>query len=174
MSRPSIVIAVLTTVCFCSVQTVSADVTYNILPQQLTNESDHTPEFILGGTLTVVDDAHLDGVLSLPEIVEARIENTMSGLIWAYDDYDFTNIDLSFSGQDLIGRIRIQDTATGMPFVDWGGGDLVSISNPSLTQYASGPWDPTSAIARRAIPEPTSFLVVLASMTAVFVRRKRK
>ena len=156
-----------------SVASARADLVYNIVPYELENETTYTPEYVLGGTITMVDGADADGVLTLEEIIEARIQNTMSGEVWAYDDYDFTNINVQFVGNELIGEIRIQHTNTGEAFVDWGGGDLLSISNEFNSEFAQAPWSSNNAIAVRSVPEPASCLFLISAATLPLFRRKR-
>jgi hypothetical protein len=155
-------------------QNANADLIYNIVPQDLINETDSGPEQILGGTIRLVDGADADGILSASEIIEVQVENTMAGLVVAYDSFDFLNVDATFSGNLLIGNLQIQHTNTGEAFVDWGGGDLLSISNSNRTEFASAPWNSSSAIAVRAIPEPGTGLVALSAIPLVFVRRWRR
>lgn len=159
---------------FLFAQSSSADLLYYVAPQELEHETEYTTEFIYGGTITMVDGADADGILVKEEIIEARIQNSMSGEVYAYDQYDFTNVNAQFIGNDLVGQMRIQHTNSGEAFIDWGNGDLVSISDEHLQEYAQAPWSSSNVIATRAVPEPTACFMILPAAAFALSRRKRK
>ena len=155
-------------------QSSSADLLYNVTPQELEHETEFTTEFIFGGTIKLVDGADDDGILVKEEIIEAIVQNSMSGEVHAYDQFDFSNVNAQFVGNDLVGEMRIQHTNTGEAFIDWGAGDLVSISDENLQEYAQAPWSSSNVIATRAVPEPTACLMILPAAAFSLIRRKRK
>jgi hypothetical protein len=170
-------ISSLTLVCILSllIRPAAADLVYDILPQMLTNETTNLPESILGGTIVLVDSATDDGVLSTAEIIEATVHNTMSGTVYANDSFDFSQINVTFSGNQLNGYLRVQHTNTGEAFIDWGGGDLISISNSTRTQFAQADWNPPRTIAIRGVPEPNSGLLIAGwTVAGLFIGFRRR
>ena len=156
------------------VENSSADLVYNILPQDLIHESDSSPEEIYGGTITMVDNADSDGILTADEIIEVKVENSLHGSLWAYDAFDFLNVDAAFVGNHLVGDLSVQHTPTGEGFVDWGYGDLISISDYTMSSYASAPWESPYIIASRAVPEPSCGMLLVPALVWTLKRRRQK
>lgn len=166
---------ILATICSLSLSGVAAaDLVYQINPQTLTNETTNELEYIYGGTLRMLDNAADDGFLTADEILEVTVHNSLAGTVVANDDYDITDVNLAFDGLDLNGSLRVQQTATGQAFIDWGGGDLVSISNEALTEYAQADWNAPFSLASRAVPEPGSAGLVLAIVAVIATPRRNR
>lgn len=166
---------ILATVCsFSLTGLAAADLVYQINPQTLTNETTNELEYIYGGTLRMLDNAADDGILTAEEILEVTVHNSLAGTIVANDDFDITNVNLTFNGLDLNGSLRVQQTATGQAFVDWGGGDLISISNEALNEYAQADWNAPFSLASRAVPEPGSAGIVFAIVAVIAAPRRNR
>ncbi len=169
MTSPVSTLALAATLVFAT-GTASGELIYAMEPHTL---PEGVGGEIFGGTLTLTNNAEADGVLTISDILAWEVNH--SDTTFDGDQSDVEIATGTFSNDQLLGgSLFLRESGLSDAFIDYGGGDLITVTADSVSFF----WTevtPPFVIANRVgiIPEPGTAGVCVMIMMAVLGRRRR-
>lgn len=153
----------------------SGDLIYYFVEQELVAEDGSGEvQSITGGELVLVDGADDDGILQSNEVISAFVNTSSGGPFTADVNEGSLSAFGTFSNGQLIGgSVFLNEDDLNLTYVDWGGGDKISFAYEG--DFFSKDISPGNfVIATRAVPEPSSAMVVLGGLMFGLCGRRKK
>ena len=160
---------------FSSSNPAAADLIYNFVTHELFAESESGEMVtITGGELVMVDGADDDGILQTSELISATVHTTdLSNLTANVLEGSLFGNGTFSNGQLIGGILSLDEDDLDDTYVDWGGGDKITYGDDGV--YFVKDISPGNfVIATRAVPEPSSAMIVFGALVIGLCGRRKK